>query len=672
MTKIFEVKEQPKSSYSGTGKHRIDMSVNPNWRPQKDSKWQHHQFICYDGEGFDINGSHEYTYLAAYDAKEYYEIRNDKGLTSLQSLRFLVETSSKFSHGINVIYGGSYDANMILRDVPIEQLQILHSGEFINWKGFRIKYVSRKYFQVSATVVNKAGRNTRKRKSIRLWDVIGFFQQSFASACETWLGVVDKTITKGKKSRKSFSLDKIDFIITYCKKELYLFEQLCQRLWECLNRAGIKLNRWDGAGAASTALLLDYGVYQYKGSEEAQSQYYHLARAAYAGGRFELFLPGDYRCKVYNYDINSAYPYGMSQLPGFRGLEECKAKDHSMCKIGKFDLLRIQYEGSYEHTMHPYFHRDNDYSISYPLKTKGWHWSPEYSVAKKYGNGGKITHHFKYVSDSSTPFHWVPLLYNKRRSLKAAGDRAELALKLALNALYGKLVQQKGWKPGKPIPKSHQLYWGGWITALTRSMIYDAMMQAPEKIIATETDGIFSLVELDLPIGKGIGEWDVKIFDDFTYVQSGMYFGTLAEGYYDTDKPETKNIVRYRGLDQGTLKREHIIKGWEKFQNGGTAYYNGISTRFRTIGTSLVGERFKDWRQWRPDKKKIALLPSGKRLHDPTCTNHWGLDGHHTTISIQPKSQESVPYNVLWEDTEDKEWLFGIFEEEYEGLVRDA
>jgi hypothetical protein len=331
----------------------------------------------------------------------------------------------------------------------------------------------------------------------------------------------------------------------------------------------------------------------------------------------------------------------------------------------------VEYEGSNNETIHPYFHRDYDFSVSYPIKHKGWHWAPEYHMAKKHGRGGKVSHHFRYITNNNKPFSWVPTLYTKRRSLKAAGDRAELALKLALNALYGKLVQQKGWKPGKAIPKSHQLYWGGWITSLTRSMIYDAMMQHPDKIIATETDGIFSLVKLDLPLGKGLGEWDVKEYDDFTYVQSGMYFGTLSEGYYDSDKPETRNVVRYRGLDQGTLKREDILNGWEKFQKGGPPHVRGISTRFRTIGTSLVGERFKDWRQWRPDKKNIALLPTGKRLHNPTCQKKWSVGSSHTTISIQPNSEESIPYNVLWADTEDKLLLFEIMEEEWEGIVSE-
>jgi hypothetical protein len=638
----------------------------PDWKPykyKKPSKWDKHQFICYDGEGYDINGRHEYVYLCAYDGADYMDIRNDAGLTTEQSIKFLLSTAKKYKYGINVIYGGSYDANMILKDLSYESLyQLHHEGEVL-WRDYRIEYIARKYFQVSYI--------KNRKITIRLWDVIGFFQSSFEASLEAWLDVKDQTIAKGKKSRAAFNAKQLDFIIAYCQKELYLFEQLMQRLWQCLNAAGIKLNRWDGAGAASSFLLRANGVYEHKGSPEVQAAHYHLARAAYAGGRFELFRPGDFRCKVYNYDINSAYPYGMTQLPAFTGMVECRRKDHSKCIIGKYDLVKVDYEGSHQVPIHPYFHRDNNYSISYPLQHKGWHWAPEYLVAQKYGMQGNIDIHYKLPDNKVRPFYWVGTLYDKRRALKASGDKAEKALKLALNALYGKLVQQKGWKPGKSIPVSHQLYWGGWITALTRSMIFDAMMQNPDCIIAAETDGIFCTEKLDLPLGEALGEWEVKEYDSLTYVQSGMYFGTLSEGYYNPAKPQDREVVKYRGLDKGSLKREHIITGWEKFTAGGPTKVKGKSTRFRTIGTSLVGDRMADWRQWMPDKKEITLLPTGKRLHNPLCKEHWGIDGRHTTIAIQPKNEESVAYNVLWEDMDDKLMMFNVLEEEWEGIVRE-
>ena len=36
--------------------------LGPRIKYREPSKWSSHHFICFDGEGYDINGSHEYVY----------------------------------------------------------------------------------------------------------------------------------------------------------------------------------------------------------------------------------------------------------------------------------------------------------------------------------------------------------------------------------------------------------------------------------------------------------------------------------------------------------------------------------------------------------------------------------------------------------------------------------
>jgi hypothetical protein len=606
-----------------------------NWK--EPSKWAVHQFTCFDGEGYDIDGRHQYVYLCAYDGKEYEEVRNDAGLSTEECFRFMVDVASKHKYGINVIYGGSYDANMMLRDVSVPKLMELNSQGTTRWRNWRISLVNRKEFTV--TDISMDRRNTCK-----LWDVIGFFQCGFEKAIADWLDVKDSTIAKGKRARSVFDKGQLDFIITYCKQELLYFETLMQRLWTALNTVGIKLNRWDGAGAAAQSVLQRSGVAEFKGTEEQNAAHYMQARIAYAGGRFELIAPGDYLCPVYNYDINSAYPYAMTLLPVFSGLRECRKKS---CTYGPYDLLKIHYEGDYNAAFHPYHHRHDHFAVSYPLRTVGWHYGVEYFAS---GQVGEVLAHLHWDDDGRRPFAWVRDLYQYRFELKASGDKAEKAVKLAINSLYGKCVQQRGWKPGKKRPMFHQLYWGGWITAYTRSMMYRAMMQHPESVIAVETDGIFCTKQLDLDIGDGLGQWGETRYSEMSYVQSGMYFGITEEG---------EDVTKYRGLDRGTLTRKMVLDAWEKMQREPeprkkVRTVKARSTRFRTLGTSLVGARVADWRQWVTDKKEIDLLPTGKRLHSPVCKEPWGRGTHHQTICIQPHDIVSHPYNVLWDNTESR------------------
>ena len=629
------------------------------YKYKEPSKWKKHQFTCFDGEGFDIDGRHQYVYMCAYDGTEYTDIRNDAGLTSEQCFKFLVDTAASHKYGINVIYGGSYDANMMLGDVPETQLRQLHTEGTCVWRDWRISYIHRKEFTVTHIP-------TQRKNTCKLWDVIGFFQCGFEPAIENWLGVKDTTIKRGKKARSAFRAGQIDFIISYCQRELYLFEKLMQRLWEALNKAGVKLQRWDGAGAIAQCLLLQNKVHLYKGTQEQQDAHYLLARSAYAGGRFELIAPGDYQQPVYNYDINSAYPYAMTQLPPFGGLRAC---GNTRCKITQYDLVKVAYKGPVDQLFHPYFHRHSDYSVSYPLSTTGWHWGVEYLTAKQFGNPGTIVQHYHWDATSSRPFSFVNALYQIRKQMKDEGDKAEIIYKLGYASFYGKMVQQRGWKPGRKIPMFHQLYWGGWVTAKTRSMVYAAMMQKPEHVIAVETDGIFTTAMLDLESGSELGQWEYKVYDSLSYVQSGMYFGTLAEGYYK--RPQDRIVTKYRGLDKGSLNREKVLKAWAKYEAGGDGTVSAKSTRFRTLGTSLVGTRMDDWRQWKVSPKAVNLVAGGKRLHSPACAAPWGKGSHHQTIAIQPKEQESVAYNVLWADTESRKELYLELEDEWEAIIHE-
>lgn len=619
-------------------------------------KWDYHQFNCFDGEGMAIKGKHEYVYLAAFDGEQYYEVSNPNGLGTVQCFRFLINVAKTKPNGINVIFSGDYDANMMLKSVNPLVLHELHHKGTCRWKEWRINWIPHKVF----TVVH-----VPTKLSCTLWDVFGFFQSSFVRTIKEWLDITDETITTGKAGRHGFTLAELPFIIDYCKRELVFLEKLMQRLWESLNKVGIKLSRWDGAGAAAQSVLTNRKVSNAKGTVEQNEKHYYQARCAYAGGRFELIRPGDYRQPIFNYDINSAYPYGMSLLPPFTGLRKCRKK---RCEFGPYDLLRIEYDATidpdwHEILFHPYFHRMNTLQVVYPTCTLGWHWGIEWLASGKLGD---VVEHLHWDDNGERPFAWIADYYQYRKELQDNDDQAEKAVKLVLNSLYGKVAQQKGWRPETDKkPAFHQLYWAGWITALTRSMMYQAMSQHPNGVIAVETDGLFTTKECDLPLGKGLGEWGLKTYRDITYVQSGMYFGTKDDG---------SAIVRYRGLDPGQLTREMVLEAWE----AGITKVSATSTRFRTLGTSLQGgTRLNQWRQWVTDIKQVNLLPQGKRMPDFYDNAPWGFNCSHATIPFTPpfqhslKNLESHPYNVLWADMGAKleymqEWLYDYEWDAYE------
>jgi hypothetical protein len=122
--------------------------------------------------------------------------------------------------------------------------------------------------------------------------------------------------------------------------------------------------------------------------------------------------------------------------------------------------------------------------------------------------------------------------------------------KIALNALYGKLLQKISNYVKKKdqkfafaisdshydnenkelffkIDKPHQLrnaIYASFITSFTRSQIYGDIYKHQDKIIAIFTDCIISEIPLDLPLSDKIGEYKQKIIKDLYIIGSGVYF----------------------------------------------------------------------------------------------------------------------------------------------------
>ena len=91
------------------------------------------------------------------------------------------------------------------------------------------------------------------------------------------------------------------------------------------------------------------------------------------------------------------------------------------------------------------------------------------------------------------PFAFVPDLYNLRRKWKQLKIGAEKVLKFTINSFYGKLAQSIGGSEEHK-PPYHNIGWAGYITSEIRAQMFNAIMQAPDKIISITIDGIYSTV----------------------------------------------------------------------------------------------------------------------------------------------------------------------------------
>jgi hypothetical protein len=190
-------------------------------------------------------------------------------------------------------------------------------------------------------------------------------------------------------------------------------------------------------------------------------------------------------------------------------------------------------------------------------------------------------------------------------------------------------------------PPWHQLEWAGMITSATRAQIWEAVSQAPESIIAVETDGIFSTAPLNLDVGTALGQWELKEYDWITYVQSGIYFTS-------DDKKGEK--VKSRGIDVKHLHHKDVLQ----YMAGDQKTPLLVPSR-QFIG--LTNPREYLYGQWQDSAKEVRIA-GAKRLHMTgnckACDAGIGMDKvmHDLTANPTYGIIESHMHPLPWLDGE--------------------
>ncbi|MHB1701505.1 MAG: DNA polymerase [Acidobacteriaceae bacterium] len=566
-------------------------------------------FVGYDGEGIEDS----YTLLA--NSNGAYIEDYKRGLGSRDCFDFLLDTLD--NKAINVIYAGGYDVNMMLRDVPLvgkeHSCEELYKNGYTRWKGFRIHYIPRKTFTVS-----------RRGRSFHMFDVFGFFQTSFISALKQWNLEVPEEIVEGKLGRVDFSTWEPEKIRYYNNQEVLLLVQLMEAYREKHRSAGLPdLRRWDGAGAVAASWLQREGALAFMPRTEVAQAHDIRARYAYFGGRIEMGAWGK-AARIYHYDINSAYPAGMTRVPDMSQMsfEHSESPD---LPDDDFSLVHVRWNvklSPYGYGPLPW--RDRHGTIIYPRLGEGWYWNVEVkSALRRFPQGIQIVESYAPHNDGGKalvyPFAESILHdYTTRAGWKRDGDAAHIPLKLALNSLYGKTAQKAGHQGN--VPRYRNLFWAGFITAFTRAKINDALLLAGDRVVLTMTDSVFSLVPLDLPLSDKLGEWGIEEEDrTIDVLGAGIYRLGDGQGKF---KP-----IKERGFGGVDIPFDQILDDWYAGRSGGTdakgkpTGFEVRTRRFVGMGVAVASRNVyrPNWRNFVEIKKHIRPVPfvgSTKRQPD--------------------------------------------------------
>jgi DNA polymerase type B, organellar and viral len=635
-------------------------------------------FIAWDGEGINLSGPGRPQAYVLFGSSEDH-IESTEGLSAFDCLDHIISTGQAHPHAVHVGFAFSYDANMIVQSLSPVTLARLHRHGFTrlrkkNGERYSITFAKGKFFRVTKYRDNyHPQHNPHAKTTVTIYDIFSFFATSFVSAYTDMLGPISNVISAGKKARGEFSLDQWDEVVSYWTLEIQLLRDLAQELRTRVYDAGLKITQWHGPGALASYALRQHRIktHMAEGPREVRD----AARYAYAGGRFELYKLGSRRGRIFSVDINSAYPYAISQLPSL-AQGHWHQVDHPS-QVERFGVYHVRMtRGRYlESAVSPVFHRDKNHNITFPWMVDTWLWSPEAYWAQRCG--AELLEGWVLEETGERPFAFVADMYEQRREWKLAGIAAQIALKLCMNSMYGKLAQRIGWDPVKRrMPPFHQLDWAGWVTSYTRARLFDVMQRIPfEHLIAVETDGLYTSFDptlLGIHHSEDLGGWEVTEYDEIMYVQSGLAWlhGPNKKGdMVWTDKRRGLDPCRQdhqpeecdcRGVFNVTSCREYLASlEPNPTRTHPWRVYEGQTTRFIGLGLALMAKLGVKSRHcvWETAPREISPALSGKRVHVPgrcrACAD--GATAAESTHDLVINSQAlvdpcSYPHSIPWED----------------------
>lgn len=584
-------------------------------------------FIGIDGEGV---GS-DYILLASQTPdRGLLEISRKPGrLGTRECLDFLLNLQRGSNAGLKPIYvwfAFDYDVNMILQDVPFtgrNSIAQLRETNRINWKGYRITYIRRKILRIS--------RGNRRHTSYDIW---GFFQSTFERALTDWGIPIPKIISKGKSERSDFSKWNLDDVIRYNNAELTQLANLAEKLRDSIIPLELPIQSWHGPAALAASWLRKNHVKEWLHASVAESpaDLQDVAKRAYFGGRIDVLGYGIVE-PVFHYDIVSAYPSSARFLPNLRNLRWKRQKERP--QLGGLYVSRIKWEIP-ESYWGPFPWRARNGSIRYPLEGEGWYWYPEVETAlRMYGEK-----HFEIVEswvasgEIQYPFrNLITETFEYRNQLKLQNHPSHVAVKLVLNSLYGKFAQTVG------RATYYSPIWAGLITSHTRAQL---MSVINNDVVCVMTDSIWSKKPLQVPIGKGLGDWEYQPDRILYLAEAGLYQAETASG--------VKHVWQ-RGFDKrNPVDIETLVKTW---------LYDDPSYRptykvNRFIGMGLASMTSYPWCHWLDLERNIEPVPlagTTKRLpFYPVDTEP--ETGNFVPLRLRPRDTDelSYPYAKLTTD----------------------
>lgn len=306
-------------------------------------------------------------------------------------------------------------------DYDAALIQMQTQAELGGWK--MLEYVRSSHFMWA--------KFKRDKHTILFVDTINYFAMPLAVLGES-MDVAKLTMPEMDDTPEAWDI--------YCRRDVEVLQQAVDNLIAVVNEHDLGNFAKTAAGQAFNAFKHHY--MEQKPLILNDGQVSALERAAYYGGKVEVFNRAEQRQHITCLDVNSMYPYVMrfNEFPYEKHLKARRASLEQIREVmADYDVVAL----CYLDVQNPVYPRRIDSILCFPT---GQFWStlttPEIRHAMAAGELLEVGH---YVSYKRAPLFqdFVRDLYALRRGYENEGNKAfATACKLLLNSLYGKFGQR--------------------------------------------------------------------------------------------------------------------------------------------------------------------------------------------------------------------------------------
>lgn len=269
-----------------------------------------------------------------------------------------------------------------------------------------------------------------------------------------------------EKENNKFNMK--EYTEKYCLLDSQLVYELAKiHLKSCVGEInGKKYNVTSSMTSANIALKMFCQVFLNEKLYQSPDKIIEKEKLAYKGGRTEKFKKSfkvvDGKRLNY-YDINSAYPAGMTKMMPYKYIKTIIHDNYVVKNINELTEYNL-YEATCEykiknktdHFISNLLTRKDGVIISTANTDKGYHWGIE--LIEAINNGCKITLFEENMYEGKQIFkEFAEYFYNKRLEIKKTNPSLSLFFKNILNSLYGKFGQKK-FNKSKLVNNSNEAY----------------------------------------------------------------------------------------------------------------------------------------------------------------------------------------------------------------------